>query len=174
MTIEGYEKECKGVTDCVYTGRIYGNIVGDFSPNKGGCIWIYLENCNKDKDCSHNSGNWFKECLFPGRCFRTGCKQISDDDHCCCEDESNPYKFRSRPEFKNSWYRLASYESLPWDHRAYNVSEKFDVSNPPVALRTNAFSASTNGKLQLQADPIIICVGAILVMFTELLNKDWI
>ncbi|XP_059139757.1 uncharacterized protein LOC131927903 [Physella acuta] len=102
---------------------------------------------------------------------------MGNDDHCYCEDKSNPYRFRFRPQFKNSWYVLAAYSLHPMEPKPYNFSEKFDVSNPPVELRNDAFLASTNGKLQLQAEPVIIIIiimGALyaLIMSMEMPIKD--
>ncbi|XP_059139756.1 uncharacterized protein LOC131927902 isoform X2 [Physella acuta] len=100
---------------------------------------------------------------------------MGNDDHCYCEDMSNPYRFRFRPEFKNSWYVLAAhsfYPSIPTS--PYNFSERFDVSNPPVELRNDAFLASTNGKLHLQAELVIIIMGAVyaLIMSLEMPIKE--
>ncbi|XP_059145065.1 uncharacterized protein LOC131932201 [Physella acuta] len=100
---------------------------------------------------------------------------MGNDDHCYCEDMSNPYRFRFRPEFKNSWYMLAAFSIHPrLPNNPFNFSEKFDVSNPPAELRNDAFLASTNGKLHLQAEPVIMFMGVLyaLIMSMEMRIKD--
>ncbi|XP_059143934.1 uncharacterized protein LOC131931223 [Physella acuta] len=174
MKIEGYEKECDAANNCVYTGRIYGRVAG-YSNTSKCCYGIFLKHCYKNLDCSNYRSNWQNECFFGGNCMHSACKQMSNDDHCYCEDKSYPFRFRFRPEFKNSWYILAALSFYPRIHtNPYNFSERFDVSNPPVELRNDAFLASTNGKLQLQAEPVIMFMGALyaLIMSLEMTIKD--
>ncbi|XP_059145061.1 uncharacterized protein LOC131932199 [Physella acuta] len=177
MVILGFERDCVGSSKCGYTGRIYGNIAGDFSKWRG-CFGIFLEHCYVRNDCSRYSPNWQSECFFSGNCYSTACRQLSNDDHCYCEDKSNPLRFRFRPGYAESWYRLAAFEINPYNPIPYNISAYFDVSNPPAGVKiiiTSELLATTDGELHLQADPIIMCIGLMhaLVKSIELLNKDW-
>ncbi|XP_059146306.1 uncharacterized protein LOC131933651 [Physella acuta] len=132
MALKGYEIECQGQARCATTGRLEGTVQGDFSNYHDGCFLFYLQHCEKGKNCSRDSVDWQKECLFSGVCFLNLC-DITATQRCNCTQDSHLLKVNFHPLIPESWYRLSAYRYIVNPRRivtesteyAYNVSNTF-------------------------------------------------